>query len=102
MKELDDVIARTLGSEPVRYTRPSGGYSTADRYAVELADGRSVFVKSSDTPLLAGWLRREHEVYEALAAPFMPELLGFDDDGERATLVIEDLSGADWSVNWED
>lgn len=102
MEALDEAIARTLGSRPVRYLPRAGGYSTAERFAVELADGRSVFVKSSDAPLLAGWLRREREVYESLAAPFMPELLGFDDDGERATLVIEDLSGADWSVNWDD
>jgi hypothetical protein len=100
MEALDAAIAQAVGSRPTRYTPRAGGYSTADRFAVELVDGRSVFVKSSDAPLLAGWIRREREVYEALAAPFMPELLGFEDDGERATLVLEDLSGADWSVHW--
>jgi hypothetical protein len=101
MEALDTAIMQAVGSRPVRYTPRAGGYSTADRYAVELADGRSVFVKSSDVPLLAGWIRREHEVYAALGASFMPELLGFGDDGERATLVIEDLSTADWSVHWD-
>src|SRR4051794_5286940 len=100
MERLDSAVTRAVGAIPVGYATRFGGYSTADRYAVELADGRSVFVKSSDVPLLAGWLRREREVYEALRAPFMPELFGFDDDGERATLVLEDLSGADWSVDW--
>ena len=66
MEALDDAIARALGSRPVRYTARAGGYSTADRYAVELADGRSVFVKSSDVSLLAGWIRREREVYTAV------------------------------------
>jgi thiamine kinase-like enzyme len=102
MERLDDAVTRAVGSKPVGYAARPGGYSTAQRYAVELADGRSVFVKSSDVPLLAGWIRREHEVYEALAAPFMPELVGFDDDGECATLVLEDLSGADWSVRWDE
>jgi hypothetical protein len=102
VEALDDAIERAVGSRPVRYVPRAGGYSTADRYAVEFADGGSVFVKSSDTPLLAGWLRRERDVYESLAAPFMPELLGWDDDGERATLVLEDLSEADWSVHWDD
>ena len=101
MQELDEAVRRATGARPLAYTPRAGGYSTADRYAVELADGRSVFVKSSATPNLAGWIRREHEVYGALAGSFMPELLGFDDDGERATLVLEDLSGADWEVRWD-
>ncbi len=101
MEELAVAVSRALGSRPVSFTPRAGGYSTADRYAVELADGRSVFAKSSATPHLADWLRREHEVYVALAASFMPKLLGWDDDGERATLVIEDLSDADWSVRWD-
>jgi aminoglycoside phosphotransferase (APT) family kinase protein len=59
-----------------------------------------VFVKSSAAPNLAAWLRREHEVYAHVRAGFMPELVGWDDDGARATLLLEDLSGADWSVGW--
>ena len=44
---------------PVRYELRPGGYSTADRFAVVLADGRRVFVKSAAAPNLADWLRRE-------------------------------------------
>jgi hypothetical protein len=102
MKELDERIARAVGSRPVRYTPRAGGYSTADRFSVELADGRSVFVKSAAAPNLAEWLRREHEVYKALEGSFIPRLEGWDDDGERPLLAIEDLSGADWSVHWDD
>jgi thiamine kinase-like enzyme len=102
MDVLDERIERAVGSRPVRYTPRAGGYSTADRYAVELADGRSVFVKSAAEPHLAGWIRREHEVYASLTGPFIPRLEGFDDDGERPVLAIEDLSGADWSVRWDD
>ncbi|HZQ81177.1 MAG TPA: hypothetical protein VFB25_04285 [Gaiellaceae bacterium] len=102
MHELDEPIERAVGATPVRYTPRSGGYSTADRFAVDLADGRSVFVKSAAAPNLAEWLRREHEVYSALTGPFLPRLEGFDDDGERVLLAIEDLSDADWSVRWDD
>jgi hypothetical protein len=102
MQELDERIERAVGSRPVRYVARAGGYSTADRYAVDLADGRSVFVKSAETPLLADWLRREREVYEALEGSFVPRLEGWDDDGVRPLLAIEDLSGADWSVRWDD
>jgi len=102
MRELDERIERALRARAVRYTPRAGGYSTADRFAVELDDGRSVFVKSATAPNLAAWLRREHEVYAALAGPFLPRLEGFDDDGERVVLVLEDLSDADWSVRWDD
>lgn len=102
MEELDDAIERAVGARPLRYTPRPGGYSTADRYAVELDDGRSVFVKSSATANLAAWLRREHEVYTHLAGAFMPRLEGWDDDGERALLAIEDLSDADWEPRWDD
>jgi len=100
--ELAAAIERATGSAPVRYDRRAGGYSSADRFAVRLADGRSVFVKSATAENLAGWLRREHEVYAALRGPFMPGLVGWDDDGTRPLLVLEDLSDADWGVRWTD
>ena len=102
MKELDERIERAVGSAPVRYDTRPGGYSTADRFAVTLADGRRVFVKSAAAPNLATWLRREHEVYAHLQGGFIPRLEGWDDDGERPVLAIEDLSDADWSVDWRE
>jgi len=102
VRDLDERIERAVGSRPVRYTPREGGYSTADRFSVDLADGRSVFVKSAEAPILAGWLRREHEVYAALSGSFMPRLEGWDDDGVRPLLAIEDLSDADWTVRWDD
>jgi hypothetical protein len=102
MRALDDPIERAAGSRPVSYRARSGGYSTADRYSVTLEDGRRLFVKSSDEPNLAGWLRREHEVYENLAGTFMPRLQGWDDDGGRVVLLLEDLSDADWTPRWDE
>jgi len=101
VKELDERIERALGARPVRYDARPGGYSTADRFTVTLADGRRIFVKSSSAPNMAGWLRREHEVYAALSGSFIPALLGWDDDGERPLLAIDDLSGADWAPHWD-
>jgi hypothetical protein len=101
MKELDERIERAVGSRPVRYEPRAGGYSTADRFAVTVADGRRVFVKSAETPHLAVWLRREHEVYAALSGSFIPALEGWDDDGVRPVLAIEDLSDADWKPCWD-
>lgn len=101
MNELDERIERALGSRPVRYEPRGGGYSTADRFAVTLADGRRAFVKSSDAENLAGWIRREYEVYANLSGSFIPELLGWDDDGVRPVLALEDLSDADWTPHWD-
>jgi hypothetical protein len=101
MRELDGRVVRAIGSRPVEYVQRPGGYTTADRFSVSLANGGRAFVKSSDEPLLMEWLRREYEVYAALEAPFLPRLLGWDDDGERALLVLEDLSDADWSWSWD-
>jgi hypothetical protein len=101
MTELDERIERAVGSRPVRYEPRAGGYSTADRFAVTLADGRRVFVKSAAAPNLAGFLRREHEVYAALSGSFIPALVGWDDDGVRPLLAIEDLSDADWTPRWD-
>ena len=74
MNELDAPVERALGSPAVRYESRPGGYSTADRFRVELADGARVFVKSATAPHLADWLRREHEVYASLQGGFMPRL----------------------------
>src|SRR4051812_18821063 len=98
---LDAAIARAVGSRPVEYMRRPGGYTTADRFSVMLTDGRRVFVKSAVEPLLVEWLRREYEVYSALEAPFIPRLEGWDDDGERSLLVLEDLSDAEWDWSWD-
>jgi hypothetical protein len=101
VKELDERIERAVGSRPVRYEPRPGGYSTADRFAVTLADGRRVFVKSADAANLADWVRREHEVYASLSGSFIPALAGWDDDGVRPVLAIDDLSDADWTPRWD-
>src|SRR3954469_5328667 len=97
---LDERIARAVGARPVVYEPRPGGYSTADRYRVTLDDGRTVFVKSAEAQNLADWIRREHQVYAALEGSYIPRLVGFDDDGLRPVLVLEDLSEAEWSWTW--
>jgi thiamine kinase-like enzyme len=93
-------LAALVGAQPLDWTPRAGGYSTAERYTVTLEDGRRVFVKTADAEHMAAWLRREHEVYASLQGSFIPELIGFDDDGARPVLVIEDLSHADWGQQW--
>ncbi len=102
MRELDARIERATGSAPIDYRAQAGGYSSADRFVVTLADGRAIFVKSAEADHMAAWLRREHEVYAVLEGSFIPRLEGWDDDGARPVLAIEDLSSADWVPRWND
>jgi hypothetical protein len=98
---MDDQIASILGARPASHRRVERGYTPAERWVVELDDGRSVFVKVGINELTAGWLRDEQRVYAALEAPFMPRLLGWA-DGDRPMLVLEDLSSAAWPPPWTD
>ncbi|HEU5405289.1 MAG TPA: hypothetical protein VFU52_04335 [Gaiellaceae bacterium] len=97
---LQERLAAVVRAEPLDWTPRAGGYSTAERYTVSLDDGRRIFVKTAEAEHMAAWLRREHEVYRALQGSFIPQLIGFDDDGTQPLLVIEDLSDADWGSFW--
>jgi hypothetical protein len=98
--DLEPRLAALVDARPVEWTPRAGGYSTAERYTVTLDDGRRVFVKAAGAEHMAGWLRREHEVYASLRGTFIPKLIGFDDDGRRPLLAVEDLSHADWEPRW--
>jgi thiamine kinase-like enzyme len=100
MSDLGQRLTALVGAQPLEWTPRAGGYSTAERYTVTLADGRRVFAKTAEAEHMAAWLRREHEVYASLRGSFIPALIGFGDDGRQPLLVIEDLSHADWGQSW--
>jgi hypothetical protein len=95
-------VAELLGSPIMGRRRATGGYTPAERWIVELADGRTAFVKVAVNELTADWLRKEHRMYTDLAAPFMPELLGWADDGDAPMLILEDLSSCAIAPPWTD
>jgi hypothetical protein len=95
--------ARALRAVPVAWEPARrGGQTAASRWRVTLPEGARAFVKIGATLETAAWIRDEHLVYAQLrGAVFMPRLLGFDDDGERPTLAIEDLGEARWPPPWD-
>jgi hypothetical protein len=95
-------IERALGWRPTRFRRAAENRGTSDTAARWIVgdDERSAFVKIGATELTAGWTRDEHRNYLAIAGAFMPRVLGFDDDGERPVLALEDLSAASWPPPW--
>jgi hypothetical protein len=95
-------VAEILGASVVDRRAATGGYTPAERWVVQLADGRSAFVKVGVTELTAEWLRKEARVYAELDAPFMPKLYGWADEGEPPMLILEDLSACAWPPPWTD
>lgn len=102
MEPPADVIERVtelLGQRPAEWRPATGGYTPALRYITRRP---SAFVKAAVDDLTAGWLRKEARFYEAVAAPFLASVLGFDDgDGHGLpVLVLEDLSTRHWPPPW--
>ena len=91
METLEQRIGRLAGSRPVAWEpqaapwQPAGGVAGGNkRFSVVLADNSRVFIKYAEAAEMAGWLRREAQVYEHLRGVFMPGLIAFDDgDGRR-------------------
>jgi hypothetical protein len=90
--------AAPVGWEPVT----SGGHTPARRWIVTMDDGRTAFAKVATDELTASWLRDEHVVYQHLkGAAFMPEYVGYHDDGEFPALALEDFSKGTWPPPWD-
>jgi len=96
LREVASRLGRSIGT--VRAVQ--GGYSLAGRYIVGWREGGSAFVKMARDTDTATWLRSEHAIYSRIRAPFIPVLLGWNDDGEHPWLAIEDLSDAAWPPPW--
>jgi hypothetical protein len=108
-REDIDRIERAVGWRP-RSFRPAtsdrGVSDTAARWIVDDdapgTNRRSAFVKIGATELTAAWTRIEHRNYRSIKGWFVPKVLGFDDDGVRPVLALEDLSDATWPPPWSD
>ncbi len=96
-------VRRALGAAPLAWRDASGhGAPSNRRFVVDFEGGRTAFVKIAALDYTAEWLREEFRVYAALdGQPFLPRLLGWDDDGLAPALVLEDLSRATWPPPWD-
>jgi Phosphotransferase enzyme family len=94
---------RALGMRPIAWRPVEGHGGTSTRpFVVDLPDGTTAFVKIAALDYVADWFRDERAAYDVFeGAPFLPRLLGWDDDGEIPLLAIEDLSDARWPPPWD-
>jgi hypothetical protein len=101
MDDARELLAARLGVRPLRRVA-GGGYTLMEHWLVELADETRAFAKVAVDEPTAGFLRDEHKVYSQVEASFLPELVGWDDDGERPILVLEDLTQGHWPPPWRE
>jgi hypothetical protein len=99
--ELLDRVERLLGSRPVAWHHRAGGWTTNERWSLDLADGRRAFAKMAPVSDMAGFLRQEHANLTRFEADFGCAVLGWDDHPERPLLMLEDLRDGRWPPPWE-
>ena len=100
MDDARTALAERLRAKPLHRIH-GGGYTLMEHWLVELDDERAFAKIAVDEPT-AGYVRDEYRVYSAVEASFMPRLVGWDDDGKRPILVLEDLTGAHWPPPWRE
>ncbi|HYZ93432.1 MAG TPA: methyltransferase domain-containing protein [Actinomycetota bacterium] len=98
--DLLERVERLLDSRPVGWQHAHGGYSIAERWSLDLEDGRRVFAKMAPTDDLATRLRDEYTNMSAIKADYRCEIYAWE-DGARPLLVLEDLSKGRWPPPWE-
>lgn len=98
--ELLERVEQLVGSAPVEWVHAPGGYSIAERWSLDLADGRRVFAKMAPTADLADRLRDEYRNVSGFEAEFRCDVIAFQ-DGDHPLLVLEDLREAYWPPPWK-
>ena len=101
MEDAREALTARLGVRPLHRIH-GGGYTLMEHWLVELEDGTRAFAKVAIDEPTAGYVRDEHRVYSQVEASFLPDFLGWDDDGQRPILLLEDLTGAHWPPPWRD
>jgi hypothetical protein len=100
-RELLDRVARLLDSVPAAWQSRAGGWTTNERWSLDLADGRRVFAKMAPNAFMGDFLRQEHANMSTFDADFRCEIIAWDDDPEQPLLLLEDLRDARWPPPWE-
>jgi hypothetical protein len=95
-------ITAATGVRPASWQPVVAGHTHAEKWLVELLDGRKVFVKAGTEPSARAQVERETATLESIAAPYMPRLYGASTIEPWSVLVLEDLSRAHWPPPYPD
>jgi hypothetical protein len=98
---IEQRVERAVGAKLLSLERfETRGYARAFHALATFEDGSTAFVKAGAEELTSEFLRDELRAYLSLGGPFMPRLLGYDED-DPPLLVLEDLSAARWPPPWD-
>ena len=95
-------VTAATGSRPTSWRHVVAGHTHAEKWRIELQDGRTAFVKAGAETGAKAQIRREASVLESVAAPYMPRLYGAAKTDDWSVLVLEDLSSAHWPPPYVD
>ena len=94
-------VETLMASPSKNWVWAEGGYTAADRWIVCFENGASAFIKAATTDLTAKRLREDYHVYAHVEGDYLPTVLGWQDDGAKPILALDDLSRAHWPPPWE-
>jgi Phosphotransferase enzyme family len=98
---LSAVTAAT-GVRPSSWQHVVAGHTHAEKWLVELDNGRKAFVKAGTETSARAQIKREAIILESVAAAYMPRLYGAATVEDWSVLVLEDLSHGVWPPPYPD
>lgn len=96
-RRVERAAGRALRSLEPATTR---GYARAFHAIAIFEDDSTAFVKAGAEEVTSAFLRDELRAYLSIKGPFMPGLLGYDEE-DPPLLVLEDLSLGRWPPPWD-
>lgn len=95
-------ITAATGARPTSWQYIVAGHTHAEKWLVELQDGRRAFVKAGAETSARAQIEREASILESVAAAYMPRFYGAATVDDWSVLVLEDLSRAVWPPPYAD
>lgn len=95
-------IAKATGMKPTSWQHVVAGHTHAEKWLIELPDGRRAFVKAGTETGARRQIDREASILESVAASYMPQVYGASTVEDWSVLVLEDLSDGDWPPPYAD
>jgi hypothetical protein len=99
---VEAAVGSATGAQPTSWQHVVAGHTHAEKWLIELPDGRSAFVKAGKETSARVQIEREASILESVAASYMPVLYGAATVEDWSVLVLEDLSHGEWPPPYAD
>jgi Phosphotransferase enzyme family len=95
-------VTTATDARPTSWQHVVAGHTHAEKWRIDLQDGRKVFVKAGRERSARAQIEREAFILETVVAAYMPRFYGAAAVDDWSVLVLEDLSGAVWPPPYPD